>query len=354
MEVEMSGKRCMGCMNEYKAQYAVCPCCGLEEDMVPDPAQIQPGTVLAQRYEVGFAFKIGFFTITYIAYDLQEKEKVIIKEYFPFQLCSRVDRGNHVGIRTGGEQKAFYERGFERFLKEAEELHSVSVPFFIPVQDVFTENATAYMVMPYLKGQTLKEVIAKKKRFSMAETLALMMPVMDITDGLHKKGILHLNIHPGNIFLVDSGEVILMDTGGYIRSFVNASIESDGESSRYQAPEVGDIHGKTDNSADVYSICAIMYEMITGIKPENGTSRMIKDTMKSPLSRKVKITADQDVILMNGLAVYSKNRMDSAEELMKAFVSICSVQRNLSHDGGGMLHMILEKSRMQKRRWRKK
>lgn len=323
----MSGKRCMGCMNEQKAQYMVCPYCGLKAETAPDPSQIRPGTVLAQRYEVGFALKIGLYTITYIAYDLQREEKVIVKEYYPSQLCSRVDGGNRIGIRAGGEQKTFYERGLTQFLKEAKDLHSVSVPFLIPVQDVFTENATAYMVMPYLNGKTLEAAIEEKKRFSITEILALMMPVMDITDRLHQKGILHLNIHPGNIFLVDSGEVILMDSGRYSRSFVDAPMETIGENSRYQAPEVRNLHEKIDGSVDVYSICAIMYEMITGTEIEDGASRITKDTVKSPLSRRVKITANQDAILMNGLALHSKNRINSVEKLMKSFVSIRPVQK---------------------------
>ena len=312
---------------EQKAQYTVCPYCGLKAETAPDPSQIRPGTVLAQRYEVGFALKIGLYTITYIAYDLQREEKVIVKEYYPSQLCSRVDGGNRIGIRAGGEQKTFYERGFTQFLKEAKDLHSVSVPFLIPVQDVFTENATAYMVMPYLNGKTLEEAIAEKKRFSITETLALMMPVMDITDRLHQKGILHLNIHPGNIFLVDSGEVILMDSGRYSRSFVDAPMETIGENSRYQAPEIRNLHEKIDGSVDVYSICAIMYEMITGTEIEDGASRITKDTVKSPLSRRVKVTANQDAILMNGLALHSKNRINSVEKLMKSFVSIRPVQK---------------------------
>lgn len=324
---KMSGKRCMGCMNEQKTQYTVCPYCGLKAETAPDPSQIRPGTVLAQRYEVGFALKIGLYTITYIAYDLQREEKVIVKEYYPSQLCSRVDGGNRIGIRAGGEQKTFYERGLTQFLKEAKDLHSVSVPFLIPVQDVFTENATAYMVMPYLNGKTLEAAIEEKKRFSITETLALMMPVMDITDRLHQKGILHLNIHPGNIFLVDSGEVILMDSGRYSQSFVDAPMETIGENSRYQAPEIRNLHEKIDGSVDVYSICAIMYEMITGTEIEDGASRITKDTVKSPLSRRIKITANQDAILMNGLALHSKNRINSVEKLMKSFVSIRPVQK---------------------------
>ncbi len=139
-----------------KPSNTVCPYCGLKAETAPDPSQIRPGTVLAQRYEVGFALKIGLYTITYIAYDLQREEKVIVKEYYPSQLCSRVDGGNRIGIRAGGEQKTFYERGLTQFLKEAKDLHSVSVPFLIPVQDVFTENATAYMVMPYLNGKHIR------------------------------------------------------------------------------------------------------------------------------------------------------------------------------------------------------
>ena len=183
------------------------------------------------------------------------------------------------------------------------------------------------MVMPYLNGKTLEEAIAEKKRFSITETLALMMPVMDITDRLHQKGILHLNIHPGNIILEDSGEVFLMDSGRYSRSFVDAPKETIGENSRYQAPEIRNLHEKIDGSVDVYSICAIMYEMITGTEIEDGVSRITKDTIKSPLSRRVKITANQDAILMNGLALHSNNRINSVEKLMKSFVSIRPVQK---------------------------
>lgn len=104
-------------------------------------------------------------------------------------------------------------------------------------------------------------------------------------------------------------------------------METIGENSRYQAPEVRNLHEKIDGSVDVYSICAIMYEMITGTEIEDGASRITKDTVKSPLSRRVKITANQDAILMNGLALHSKNRINSVEKLMKSFVSIRPVQK---------------------------
>ena len=70
-----------------------------------------------------------------------------------------------------------------------------------------------------------------------------------------------------------------------------------------------------------------MYEMITGTEIEDGVSRITKDTIKSPLSRRVKITANQDAILMNGLALHSNNRINSVEKLMKSFVSIRPVQK---------------------------
>ena len=104
-------------------------------------------------------------------------------------------------------------------------------------------------------------------------------------------------------------------------------METIGENSRYQAPEIRNLHEKIDGSVDVYSICAIMYEMITGTEIEDGASRITKDRVKSPLSRRVKITANQDAILMNGLALHSNNRINSVEKLMKSFVSIRPVQK---------------------------
>ena len=112
-----------------------------------------------------------------------------------------------------------------------------------------------------------------------------------------------------------------MDSGRYSRSFVDAPMETIGENSRYQAPEVRNLHEKIDGSVDVYSICAIMYEMITGTEIEDGASRITKDTVKSPLSRRVKITANQDAILMNGLALHSKNRIKLCRKIDEVFLS---------------------------------
>lgn len=116
---------------------------------------------------MGFALKIGLYTITYIAYDLQREEKVIVKEYYLSQLCSRVDGGNRIGIRAGGEQKTFYERGLTQFLKEAKDLHSVSVPFLIPVQDVFTENGNGIHGNAIFKWKDIRRGNRKRKSASL-------------------------------------------------------------------------------------------------------------------------------------------------------------------------------------------
>ena len=159
---------------------------------------------------MGFALKIGLYTITYIAYDLQREEKVIVKEYYPSQLCSRVDGGNRIGIRAGGEQKTFYERGLTQFLKEAKDLPDSR---FRTIS--YSSTGCIYRKCNGIHGNAIfkwKDIRSGNRR---EETLLYNRNISfdDAGNGYYgqasPEGNPSFKHSSGNIFLVDSGKLSL-------------------------------------------------------------------------------------------------------------------------------------------------
>ncbi|MBQ9157140.1 MAG: PASTA domain-containing protein [Eubacterium sp.] len=327
--------RCMGCMEEYDSNYDVCPFCGTERQNFRrnaasgDHVHLKPETILNRRYQVGLAMEEDEFCITYIGVDLMSDDtvKVLVREYFPRTYCSRNDKDNAVTIKKK-EYGDVFRRGLDRFIKDGRDQAGLRIPGLIRTWDVFNQNQTGYIVLEYQGDVTLEQLLKKKSRFSLEESLATMIPVMEALNQLHGSGMLHLNVHPGSILLLPGGEVKLMDTNRY----ASVLLDQDGkhavkESEDYLAPELKIGSMKVTGSADVYSVCAILYRMLTGTSPDNGIDRMRRDAMPSPLEKGAAIDEDRNNAVMNGLNPNPASRTSSMHELLRQMVSIRPVDR---------------------------
>jgi len=117
---------------------------------------LQIGTILHDRYEIKDILGAGGFGITYKAWDNTLQTEVCIKEYYPVGIANRAVTATLVSVYTNADEVS-YRRGMQRFLREARGLAKLgSVKNIVNVHDYFEENNTAYMVMEYLKGKTLK------------------------------------------------------------------------------------------------------------------------------------------------------------------------------------------------------
>ena len=163
-------RRCLNCFNLFDIVYSdkeereVCPYCGYCEGTPPKELyHLYPGVGLYNnRYVIGTCIGFGGFGITYKAWDNVLETVVAVKEYYPTGLVQRVPGKPQVIIYTG-ESKEEYMQGLERFLDEAKNMAKfVDNPNIVHVDAFFEENNTAYLVMEYLPGMTLKSYLKSK------------------------------------------------------------------------------------------------------------------------------------------------------------------------------------------------
>ena len=189
---------CYGCFAE-KEPGLPCPRCGFcENDQQPYLA-LPLGTILNGRYLVGKVLGMGGFGITYLGYDLTLEIKVAIKEYMPSALATR--HPDHYSVALTGRVEADYQYGMERFLEEAKILAKLqNTPHIVSVQNYFQENGTAYFVMEYIDGMSLKAYLSKNgERISWDQAVAILKPIMEALVQVHALNLLHRDISPDNI-----------------------------------------------------------------------------------------------------------------------------------------------------------
>ena len=140
--------------------------------------------------------------------------KVAVKEYYPQGIVVRNNSVDDVVTVTYAKQKDVFNKGKTKFLEEARVIAKFNdQEGIVNVTDFFEANNTAYIVMEYLDGITLKEYIAENGVLSPEDILELMAPVLESLDEVHKQGLIHRDISPDNIMLLKNGKVKLMDFG---------------------------------------------------------------------------------------------------------------------------------------------
>ena len=155
-------RRCMGCMELYEETLERCPHCGYVHGTPAKEAyHILPGSLLAGRYIVGQVLGFGGFGVTYIGYDQVLQQKVAIKEYLPSDFATRMPQQEDVTIYSGEKEEQFLA-GREKFVEEARRLAKFqSQPGIVQIYDCFETNRTAYIIMEYLDGISLKEKLER-------------------------------------------------------------------------------------------------------------------------------------------------------------------------------------------------
>ncbi|MBE5924151.1 MAG: PASTA domain-containing protein [Lachnospiraceae bacterium] len=309
---------CMGCMEEFNEKYDRCPYC----DYVPGtPAleayHIVPGLVLHGKYIVGRSIGYGGFGVTYIGFDQLLNKKVAIKEYLPGEFSTRVPGQTEVSVFSGEKEDQF-QKGVTKFVDEAKRLAKFQrLENIVEIYDAFQENGTAYIVMEYLEGETLKSKLKRDGKMSVEEALKMIIPIANALEEVHKAGIVHRDIAPDNIFITKSGEVKLLDFGAARNATVGRSRSlSVIVKMGYAPPEQYQSRGEQGSWTDVYALAATFYRAITGIDPEDSMAREVKDTIKLPSKVGVNISSGVENALMNALHLSVHDRTQT----MGAFV----------------------------------
>lgn len=315
--------RCLGCMYQYDGDFEVCPLCGyIQNTAAKEVYHMEPGIVIAGRYRIGRVIGSGGFGITYIGYDLILEKRVAIKEYLPSEFATRMPNQTVVTIYSGEKQEQF-EAGMKKTLDEAKRLAEFQqTPGITQIFDFFEENNTAYIVMEYLEGETLKARLSAVGTMSVEEAQQIILAVLGALKTVHKKDIIHRDIAPDNIYLLSNGEVKLLDFGASRQVTTTHSKSLTVILKPGYAPlEQYQSGGNQGSWTDIYALAATFYKMITGIRPLESPERRMKDTLKEPSKQGIAINKNVENALMNALQVRIEDRTQSAEEFEEALYS---------------------------------
>ena len=309
---------CLYCFGDLD-KHRVCTRCRKYADDEPTPAhRLPPRLLLHGRYLVVRTLGEGGFGITYLAWDAVSGERVAIKEYFPAGFVTRAPRSADVLYRK--ENRTAASRGLKRFTAEARILAEVrGLPGIVSVLDYFAANETAYIVMEYLDGISLKKYVAKKGgRLPIAEILGIMRPVMESLVTVHEKGLIHRDISPDNILITKTGDVKLIDFGAAKQTNLDGKSLSIVLKQGFAPEEQYRTHGEQGPWTDVYALAATIYFCLTGQLPPESIQRLVRDTVMRPSELGADIAPNQENALMKALAVYKKNRYESVRQFMNA------------------------------------
>lgn len=291
-----------------------------------EPHHLRMGTRLNNRYLIQGVLGEGGFGITYVGMDEVLCQKVAVKEFFPRGAITRNNQQTNEVVSVYGTKAANFHQGEEKFLQEARTLAQFNnVAGVVRVQDFFRENGTAYIVMEYLEGITLKQYLQTYGPISVEEMQNIFAPILEALDKIHQNGVIHRDISPDNIMCLPEGEAKLMDFGA-ARDYTDYSEEGLSVILKmgFAPIEQYDSHGKQGPWTDIYALGATMYQCLTGRKPDDATKRSLEDTLVSPSMLGVRIAPPVEYAIMGALQIRPADRYRNLGEFCENLYSVVS------------------------------
>ena len=314
----MELSKCLGCMDDFHGY--PCPHCGYDPVKEKRPEYALPQeTILAGKYLVGRVLGQGGFGITYIGWDLALERKVAIKEYYPSGQVSRSPGTRSLTWYTNEPAVQAREDGMKMFLKEARKMVKAdSIPGVVRVLDLFQENGTAYIVMDFVSGETLKTRLQKTGPMTWTQAAPIFRPAIRAMEQVHQAGLIHRDLSPDNLMLTPNGDVKILDLGAAKDLNLNSGASSmQVAKSGFSPLEQYTQRGGSGPWTDVYSMAATIYYTLTGKLPPNVIDRMEEDAIDWTAPGMDSLPKAALKALQAAMSVSVKKRTQSMEELEK-------------------------------------
>ena len=283
---------------------------------------IQPGTDIG-RYHVLEQLGEGGMAVVYKAYDTRLENEVAIKF-----------------IRTGSLPPDALPRLQKRFQIEAKKMARMTHPNIVNVMDYGEYEGAPYLVMPFLPGGTLKELLGKM--FSVDETVNILLPIAEALSYAHGEGLVHRDIKPSNILITKTGQPILSDFGvaKVLESEETLDLTTTGMgvgTPEYMAPEQGE--GRSiDHRADIYALGIVFFEMVTGRKPFTADTPMavivkqMRDPLPKPTLLNPNLSQEAERVLFKTLAKDPNDRYADMGVFAKAMKDLLKTERTYTNE----------------------
>ena len=265
--------------------------------------------LLGGRYQVGELLGYGGMAEVHRGRDLRLGRDVAIKM-----------------LRTDLARDATFQ---ERFRREAQNSAALNHPAIVAVYDTGEEISAIgeklpFIVMEFVNGQTLKEVLAQEQRLQPRKALEIMADICAALEFSHRHGIIHRDIKPGNVMITQTGQVKVMDFG-IARALASGATTMTQTSAvigtaQYLSPEQA--RGEpVDARSDVYAAGCVLFELLVGHPPFVGDSPVsvayqhVREDPKAPSDVNPEVPRDIDAIVLKALAKNPMNRYQSAQEM---------------------------------------
>ena len=264
---------------------------------------LSSGQVINGRYEIIKLIGEGGMANVYLAYDPILKRNVAVK-------ILRGDLSND-------------EKFVKRFKREAISASSLAHPNIVEIYDVGEENGNYFIVMEYVDGVTLKTLIKKRGKMILAEALDITKQVASGLECAHASCIIHRDIKPQNIMVLDDGLVKITDFGIAVASNSESLTQTNSVmgSVHYLPPEQANGTGSTVRS-DIYSLGIMMFEMLTGKVPFKGETaveiaiKQLKEPLPSISMYRDDIPQSVENIILKACAKNPENRYENVSQML--------------------------------------
>jgi serine/threonine-protein kinase len=283
---------------------------------------------------VGPVLGQGGFGITYQCGDRQLHRYVAIKELFP-QGCRRV------GTKVQPDDDVFapeWQKLRQKFLEEARALARFHHPGIVQVLTIFEENNTAYMVMEFLRGQTLRQLLDQRRVLSEGECLNYIEQIVQALTVMHNANVIHCDIKPENLMVCEDGRVVLVDFGlnkklerstSYATRRLTTTLQLG--TAGYAAPEQYVKNMPIGAFTDNYGLGATLYHLLTGIEPIPAPERALGAVLLAPAQVNPLISHTLSQSVMRMLELSAPRRPQTAHaflDLVKRSAAVSSVATN--------------------------
>jgi serine/threonine protein kinase len=320
---------CFGCFSPKGSDYK-CKNCGYVYDLKEGPEQshLFPGTTLNNRYILGKVIGAGGFGITYIAFDPKLQVRLAIKEFFPRQIASR-DKETRNVVPFGSSEKNDFINGLKYFLNEARSAAMFEThQNIVGVKDMFEENGTAYMVMPYISGTPFDTFLTMRGGVvDFATAMSVLAPIMDAVAAIHEKNLLHRDISPENIFITSEGVPKLLDFGSARPTVASETLSMTPVIKEGYAPlEQYSRQGEQGPWTDIYSMAATIYKAVSGQIPPPAMERFTNDALIELSKVCPDIPGYAEKAIVKALSLRASDRFQNMLEFLNALTKGKSVE----------------------------
>ncbi len=239
------------------------------------PSAALPVKTVLGNYEIRSVLGQGGGGISYLAFDRSLEREVVIKEHFPVGLCRR--EVNSAEIRP--EDEEVYTRSLHIFCKEARILAGLNYPNVVKVHDIFEGTGTAYLVMEYIEGQTLKNYLPQHAE-NIKDTQYILEQLLHTLHYLHGNSIVHRDIKPSNIIIRENGQPVIIDFGSAHLGTIDHTLTPVG-SPGFAAPEQFSPGGRVGAWSDLFALANCFLHLIPEKKKKHYPQSFLKTLQKA-------------------------------------------------------------------------